>query len=67
MTKYLKQGTKVNVNDQEYFDSFRTLKQLLTNDPISKYPDFKKQFVLQTDASNVALGAILSQEGHPLC
>lgn len=67
MTKYLKQNAKMNTNDEEYIDSFKTLKQLLTHDPILQYPDFNKQFVLQTDASNFALGAILSQNGHPIC
>ncbi len=36
------------------------------NEPILKYPDFQKKFTVTTDASNFALGAILSQEGHPI-
>ena len=35
--------------------------QLLTNDPILQYPDFIKELNLTTDASNFAIGAILSQ------
>lgn len=31
------------------------------------YPDFSKPFILNTDASNYALGAILSQDNHPIC
>lgn len=38
-----------------------TCKNLLINEPILWYPDFSKPFVLTTDASNVALGAVLSQ------
>ena len=34
---------------------------MLTNEPLLQYPDFTKPFVLTTDASNEALGAILSQ------
>lgn len=34
---------------------------MLTNDPILQYPDFTKEFLLTTDASNVAIGAVLSQ------
>lgn len=31
------------------------------------HPDFNKNFTLQTDASNFAKVAILSQDGHPNC
>ncbi|CAK1591460.1 unnamed protein product [Parnassius mnemosyne] len=54
-----------NINDVldklEYTDCFEKCKNLLTNDPILQYPNFNKEFILTTDASNVALGAILSQ------
>lgn len=36
-------------------------KDLLTSFPILQYPDFSKEFVLTTDASIHAIGAILSQ------
>lgn len=41
--------------------SFETLKQALTTTPILEYPDFTKTntFILQTDASNTAIGAVL--------
>jgi len=42
-------------------DAFTTLKDLLTSEPLLQYPDFTKPFVLTTDVSNEALGAILSQ------
>jgi hypothetical protein len=41
--------------------AFNTLKELLTTEPLLQYPDFKKPFVLTTDASNEAIGAVLSQ------
>ena len=37
------------------------IKNKLLNPPILRYPDFDKKFILTTDASNYALGAVLSQ------
>ena len=42
--------------------AFDTLKDLLCKQPILQYPDFNKQFIVTTDASSVALGAILRQK-----
>jgi len=41
--------------------AFVTLKTLLTTEPLLQYPDFTRPFVLTTDASNDAIGAVLSQ------
>lgn len=41
--------------------AFDTCKNILTTSPILQYPDFSKEFVLTTDASIHAIGAILSQ------
>lgn len=43
-------------------NSFEKLKRLLISPTILRYPDFTKEFILTTDASNVACGAILSQQ-----
>lgn len=47
----------------------RLLKQLSysSRDPILKSTDFTKTFTLTTDASSVALGAVLSQGNHVIC
>ena len=48
-------------------EAFSNLKSVLTQAPILTYPDFSTiapQFVLQTDASAVGLGAVLEQGGH---
>lgn len=60
LTKCLKKGHKIEFTE-DYVNAFETCKQILTNDPILQYPDFTKPFILTTDASNVALGAVLSQ------
>lgn len=67
MTKFLKKDKHVNVHDSEFVNAFNKLKLLITSDPILRYPDFSKVFTLTTDASNFALGAVLSQEGRPTC
>lgn len=61
MTQCLKKGSKINSNDPSYINCFEKCKTLLTNDPILQYPDFNKEFILTTDASNLAIGAVLSQ------
>ena len=67
MTIYLKKDKIINTNDKEYNKSFNELKKLISNDPILIYPDFNKTFTLTTDASNFALGAVLSQDKKPIC
>ena len=43
-------------------EAFESLKASITCAPILRLPDFKKQFVLRSDASNTGLGAILLQK-----
>ncbi|XP_076037748.1 uncharacterized protein LOC143023125 [Oratosquilla oratoria] len=44
--------------------AFEHLKAMLTRDPVLRSPDFTKPFVLHTDASDVAIGAVLLQENR---
>ncbi|KAG5896052.1 hypothetical protein JTB14_011047 [Gonioctena quinquepunctata] len=46
---------------EECQDSFRKLKEALINAPVLSYPLPKGKFILDTDASNVGLGTVLSQ------
>jgi hypothetical protein len=48
--------------DKKCQNAFETLKHKLVQPPILQYPDFHKEFKLTTDASDIACGAILSQE-----
>lgn len=47
-------------------NAFNSLKQSLVNPPVLHSPKFEETFILQTDASDRALGAVLQQrvEGH---
>jgi hypothetical protein len=50
--------------------AFQSLKAALSEQPVLVSPDFRKQFLVQTDASDTGLGAVLSQvvngEEHPV-
>jgi hypothetical protein len=59
--KACQKGTKFAWSE-ECGKSFETLKQELVSPPILIYPVPGKQLILDTDASNFAVGAVLSQE-----
>ena len=44
--------------------AFEELRHRLTTSPVLAYPDFEKSFILDTDASDVGIGAVLSQVSH---
>ena len=64
------QPTKVVWSDQ-CEEAFKTLKSILCSKPVLRGPDFAETFMLQTDASDCGVGAVLSQkdksrEDHPI-
>ena len=50
--------------DQPAKNAFQTLKDIISSNDVLVFPDFQKPFELTTDASDKALGAVLSQKGH---
>ncbi|GBP72614.1 Retrovirus-related Pol polyprotein from transposon 17.6 [Eumeta japonica] len=65
LTNLTKKAEKFIITD-EVKRAFKQSKDLLTNAPILSYPDYNNTFTLTTDASDKALGAVLSQNQHPI-
>jgi len=61
MTTLLKKGQKWAWGPEQQ-NALEEVKIRLTTAPVLGCPDFDKTFVLQTDASDVGLGAVLSQD-----
>lgn len=61
MTSKLRGKTKVVEIDDVYKKAFDELKKIMTSELLLAYPDFDQPFILTTDASNVAIGGVLSQ------
>lgn len=60
LTVLLKKDVSFNWSSEQD-QSIEYFKAALTQAPILQYPDFSREFLLTTDASNYAIGAILSQ------
>ncbi|XP_060062936.1 uncharacterized protein LOC132543450 [Ylistrum balloti] len=63
LTDLTKKGNPTKVLwDMSHEKAYTTLKRLLTKKPVLKLPDLEQEFILRTDASDTALGAVLLQE-----
>jgi hypothetical protein len=61
LNRLRKKGVKFKW-DAEQQQAFEALKQAISQPPVLEMADFSDQFIVQTDASGVALGAVLFQE-----
>eukprot|EP00731_Ephydatia_muelleri_P021055 Em0013g782a len=65
LTDLTKKSASVQVQWSEQCNYvFEELKRILCCSPVLRSPDFKKPFVLQTDASDRGVGAVLSQKNE---
>ena len=63
----IKGGRKVKfVWTKQGNDAFEYLKSRIAQYPILTLPDFNKVFTVEIDASNLAIGGVLSQDGKPV-
>lgn len=60
LTQLLKKGQLFCWSDERQ-RAFENLRDMLCREPILQFPDFTKPFIVTTDASFYALGAVLSQ------
>ncbi|GBP97607.1 Retrovirus-related Pol polyprotein from transposon gypsy [Eumeta japonica] len=65
VTRNQSKKTKITL-DQPAIDAFNKLKKCLKEQVELQQPKVDKPFEITTDASNIALGAVLSQQGKPI-
>ena len=62
LTRGKKKANELLDHTPESIAAFNLLKEKMTSLPVLAHPDHNKPFFVQTDASKIALGAILSQK-----
>ncbi len=61
LTFLLRKGVEFTWGSEQQ-QAFETLKDKLSSSPVLIFPDYSKEFILCTDASDIGLGGILMQE-----
>ena len=51
---------------KEHDEAFKQVKALISKEVLLKYPDLNAEFVIETDASDYQLGAVIKQHGQPI-
>lgn len=65
LTVLLQKGVKFEWSPQAH-QAFCDLKKAMCSTPVLTLPDFSKSFTIETDACATGVGAVLSQDGHPV-
>jgi hypothetical protein len=65
LTKLMKKGV-LFMWTQDHQLAFEALKQALVTTPVPPLPNFARPFVIEIDACDTGVGAVLMQDGHPL-
>lgn len=65
LTNLLRKGVQF-LWTEEAEAAFQALKQALVSAPVLALPNFQKPFTVETDASDTGIGAVLSQDNHPI-
>ena len=65
LTNLLKNGVVFYWNSS-HEEAFQALKLALSTTLVLALPNFSKVFIVETDASDKGIGAILQEEGHPI-
>ncbi|WVZ05361.1 hypothetical protein V8G54_018707 [Vigna mungo] len=64
LTDHLKRNNFLSQDNAS--QAFQHLKEALTNAPVLSLPCIDHTFIVQIDASSSGMGAVLSQNGHPI-